>query len=156
MITPELLRDTELFAGLPEAQLQTIAGFCQEETHETGDIIFQEDAPAQKVYILLEGTVTLRIRAPRHEVMVRAIGNRGEVFGWSALVEPPRYTATAKCLERSRLIAIDGPGLAALLEKDLSIGYPVMRRLASVVTSRLKDTRSQLTSLLARAIATQG
>lgn len=156
MVTLELLRGTELFAGLTEEQLQTIAGLCQEETHENGEIIFQEDTPAQKVYFLLDGTVTLRIRAPQHEVMVRAIGNRGEVFGWSALIDPPRYTATAKCLERSRLIAVDGPGLAALLAKDLSIGYPVMRRLASVVTSRLRDTRSQLTSLLARAIATQG
>ncbi|MEW6232228.1 MAG: cyclic nucleotide-binding domain-containing protein [Chloroflexota bacterium] len=156
MVTAQVLRGTELFAGLSDAQLQAIVELCREESREPGETIFVEGAEAKAVYLLLEGMVILRIQAGEREVMVRAIGNQGEVFGWSALVVPPRYTATAKCLEKSRVIAVDGSGLAALLDKDYSIGYPVMKRLAGIVTSRLKDTRSQLTSFLGRAIVTHG
>jgi len=157
MVTAEVLRGTELFATLSEAQLQSVVGLCQEESHEPGETLFVEGAEARTIYILLEGTVTLRIQTPvGTEVMVYTVRNPGEVFGWSALVEPRRFTATARCLEKSRVIAIDGPALRALLEENKVIGYSVMRTLASVVSLRLRSTRSQLTGLLAKAPVTAG
>jgi len=60
----------------------------------------------------------------------------GDVFGWSAVVEPHTYTASARC---------------SLFEQNPRMGYIVMRNLSSAVSSRLTDTRQKLTTLMAPA-----
>jgi toluene monooxygenase system ferredoxin subunit len=62
----------------------------------------------------------------------------GDVFGWAALVPGhTRRIATAHCLTRCEAIAIDGAALTALMDADPSLGYPLMKALAALLTSEL-------------------
>lgn len=93
--------------------------------------------------------VGLRIHAPGgQEFTVGTVGSSGETFGWSAVVEPRRYTASAVCLEDCRVLAIPAAGLLSYLGREPGVGFPVMRRLAGIVSSRLQETRSHLASVL--------
>ena len=54
---------------------------------------------------------------------------KGEVFGWAALLEGyPNRIASARCLEDSRVLRINGKRALAVLEKDPQSGFVVMRR----------------------------
>ncbi len=75
----------------------------------------------------------------------------GDVFGWSAVVEPHTYTASARCIEKTEDICIKGSDLTSLFEQNPRMGYIVMRNLSSAVSSRLTDTRQKLTTLMAPA-----
>jgi len=109
------------------------------------------------VYILEEGAVAVRISAPPHgDLIVGTVRGKGEIFGWSALVEPRRFTATVRCLDRSKVFIIKGHELMDLLEKDYQVGFTVMRNLAGVISSRLRDTRAQLRSVVAQGRITAG
>ncbi len=71
--------------------------------------------------------------------------NPGEMFGWSALVEPNEYTATAQCVKESKVIKVDGELLARVFERHSSEeGLMVMKRLAGVVASRLVSSYQEI------------
>ena len=60
--------------------------------------------------------------------------NKGEVFGWAALLDnQPTRIATAKVLEKSALLRINGKAALKILETDPASGYVVMRRLSALI-----------------------
>jgi len=100
MVSVQMLRDSDLFGELSDEKLEQIARLCRQEVYPGRAAILQEDEEAKTLYILQDGLVTIRIRSAEHEggLMVDAVNERGKTFGWSALIEPSRYTASAVCL----------------------------------------------------------
>lgn len=150
MISPELLRRYPFFGFLDEAQLRAVAMLAEDERHAQGDIIFEIEGPANALYLLVEGgvehsyVVVERNDHPiRKEFFVGEI-NPGEIFGFSALIEPYVYSATCRASVPSRLIKIEAAGLRAVCEVDPQLAYGLMRQVAKAVMSRLTDTRIQL------------
>ena len=80
---------------------------------------------------------------PNGDVTIEEV-TPGRIFGWSALVRQRRFTASVRALEKARVIAIANADLNALFEEDSHIGFVVMKRLADVISSRLRRTRQQL------------
>jgi CRP/FNR family cyclic AMP-dependent transcriptional regulator len=136
----ECLRAGELFAGLSDDILERIAALCQEETYCPGAAIFSEGDEAQKLYILQEGVVALRVQpaSGAKSIVVQPIEKRCGIFGWSGMVEPNIYTASAVCATDVKVIAVDGKKLMAVFEDFPAAGLVVMRRLATVIGSRLR------------------
>jgi CRP-like cAMP-binding protein len=87
---------------------------------------------------------------------VDAVNEQGRTFGWSALIEPRRYTASAVCLGEVKVLAIDRADLMKLLEEDLQLGFTVMKKVAEINSSRLRNTRSQLRSARTEGLITHG
>ena len=65
----------------------------------------------------------------------------GQIFGWSSLVKQRRFTASARALEPVQAIVIQGNELNALFDRNVHMGFVVMKQLAEVVASRLRHTR---------------
>ncbi|MFO8010808.1 MAG: cyclic nucleotide-binding domain-containing protein [Dehalococcoidia bacterium] len=70
--------------------------------------------------------------------------NGNEIFGWSALMDSKTYTVTARCLENTEVIEIDGRKLLEILDSDHESGYMFMRDLASIIDRRLTSTSEYL------------
>jgi CRP-like cAMP-binding protein len=62
MIDIEQIRNAELFAGLDDGELLTIAPLCNAEFHAQGTIIWKEGDVADRVYILKKGSVQINLR----------------------------------------------------------------------------------------------
>ena len=107
-------------------------------------VVFREGAPADALYVVISGRIGLDIRLPEHgNVRILTVGP-GELLGWSALVGNETMTATAWALQPTQLIAFPGVQLRAACEASHELGYQLMRRLASTVSTRLNATRQQL------------
>jgi CRP/FNR family cyclic AMP-dependent transcriptional regulator len=150
MISPELLRRYPFFGLLTEAQLKAIAMIAQETTFADGTQVFKEDARADMLYLLIQGSVDLYYTVDTEgvldftkEFLVGEI-NPGDVFGVSALIEPYRYTATAKADQNIRVISIDAVALRELLEQDPKMSCVIMHQVAKAYAERLQSTRIQL------------
>jgi len=78
------------------------------------------------------------------EPMVSSLKRTGEIFGWSALVEGGRSTATAECLEDSRILSFQRKDLEKLFARQPQLGYEFMKRLARLIYRRLENTRNLL------------
>ena len=141
----ELLRQCALFADLCDAELGQVARICHPETHPPGTLIFGQDDIAEKIYILQEGRIAIgmHLRSDSEPAAQLTIEESvpGHVFGWSALVKQQRFTACARALDPVKVLAIRGVDLHALFDENAHVGFVVMRRLADVISARLRLTR---------------
>jgi len=60
---------------------------------------------------------------------------------------PSLYNVTAKCLEKTRVLAIDAHAVKSVIEEDPKLGLEIMRQLAQVYFTRLNETREGITNL---------
>ena len=143
MVSTEILQSFSLFSGLSQTELAGIAKLCRERAYESGSVIFTIGGSATDVYLLDTGKVDIQIEFKIYEyetvATVYTVG-KGEIFGWSALVPPHRFTASARCEGKANVIMINGKELMEFLEKDRRIGYVVMKNLSALISSRLAST----------------
>ena len=141
----DALRPCELFAGLDDEELSLIAVLANEEMYEPGELICAEQQRAERLFILCEGRVQVRIRLrspvePDSEATIEEV-EPGRIFGWSSLVRQRQFTASARALEQVRVLAIEADDLNALFDRNSHLGFVVMKQLAEVIASRLRHTR---------------
>ena len=145
MISYDDIKRIDFFKDFTEDELKAVQEICNEENYSAGAIIFNEDDPALHLYVLKTGKVSTEIKiASGKYLSVLTLSNFAEPLGWSALVEPFRFTATARCVEDSTIFSIDALKLMDLIKKDYRMGVLVMRRIARLISERIRDTRLQL------------
>jgi CRP/FNR family cyclic AMP-dependent transcriptional regulator len=147
MVSPELLRRYPFFALLDDQQLKAIAQIAEEKAYPIDTLLVKENDTATKLALLLEGDVDLVCCGGREGPGVNALVGSiapGEVYGVSSLIEPYRYTATAKATMPVKVIEVDGLALRKLVEADWKLGYVIMRNVAIAVLDRLKYTEIEL------------
>lgn len=137
------IREAELFAGMPPHIQDEVFGIATEEILPDGQVLFKRGDPADYLYILEEGLIDLTIKGD--QMLTFLVDEFDAVFGWSALVEPKLYTATARCKKNSKVVKIDGGRLMRIFEKHPTEGLTVMRRLAGIVAGRLMNCYGELT-----------
>ena len=148
MVNAEVLQKLDIFEGLTAPELDAVTEIADVASFPKGAIVFKENEEAGKLYVLLEGKVAIQFEVGRHlEAVVHTV-TAGQAFGWSALVQPYQFTASARCMEDSKLVTVDREGLRRLLDLDCHIGFIIMEKLAELVSGRLRETRIQLISMI--------
>jgi CRP/FNR family transcriptional regulator, cyclic AMP receptor protein len=142
MVTAEWLKRTELFESLEEIQVNAILSCARVESCPEGRIIFQEGEEATHLYILIQGTIDLTVKAQEKiGFMTSQVEKEGGVFGVPALLEPYRYNVTAKCLVPSKVLKIEADHLKKRMEEDPRAGMMIMKKLALIYFNRLNELR---------------
>jgi toluene monooxygenase system ferredoxin subunit len=131
----------ELFNGLNSSILDKLATLAKRENHPSGAVLYRPGDPADDFYVLDSGRIEFLIgrgdRAAPGGFMLR----KGEVFGWAALLEgTPARIASARCLEDSSVLRMNGKRALAVLEGDAAAGFVVMRRLAALIARYLASS----------------
>ena len=134
MVPTERIRNVDIFQGLKDEELKIVAQFCQELQVPEKSALCEEGARADKLFILEEGTVSIRFQ----KGAAFEVHGPGKILGWSFLVPPNRYTASAVTVTPSRLLIIKSPDFYEMVHKDSQMGLKIMDRLAQVVSGRLK------------------
>jgi CRP/FNR family cyclic AMP-dependent transcriptional regulator len=150
MVSPELLRRFPFFAGLTDEEIKSMAMISEEETYEANTFIFRERDKAKKLFVLTGGTVDIMVDTDEEGLQHETVSTltHGEVFCWSAVVEPYILTASGFAATPVSVIAVDGAGLRAMFELDCYLGYNILQKAAQVISNRLKGTRIQMLSLV--------
>ncbi len=134
MVTVDRLRKVEIFQGLGDEELEKAVSFCQEESFPKGALLCEEGERADKFFILEEGSVSIRF----HKGVTFCIQTSGKILGWSFLVPPNRYTASAQALVPTKVLVIKSPDFYELVHRDEKMGLKIMENLAQIVANRLK------------------
>ena len=146
MVTNEMLAKLELFEGLPEEALRSIAAFCDPVSFEPHRTIFAMGQPADRTYLLLEGKVQLALHATAlsKSATVTYLETTGQTFGWSAVIGSGYYTSAAQAVTPVRAIVFRGRELMQYLTQNPVAGFVVMQRVAQVMSQRLGAMRKLL------------
>ena len=130
------IAQSELFKGLGKKALEAVTGQGVEKSYERGDLVFREGDEARTFYILKDGAVDLVMGT--QEELCFVVSLPGEIFGWSALVEPYRYRATARCTAGARLVEIRHEAVDKMVKDSPEEGVIIFRNLAAIVTEKLR------------------
>lgn len=139
-----LLAEHSFFQGLLVAHLDLIAGCGRNMHFKSGDTVIKEGAQADYFYVLRHGRVALEIEGAQRGVIRIQTLEQGDILGWSWLIPPHQWSFTAKAVEATSVIALDGKCLREKCQHDHELGYELLIRFAPVLAKRLEATRMQL------------
>ncbi len=137
-----ILKEHPFFRSLDRKLIEFIAGCGRNVAFKEGDVILKEGGDADKFYIIRHGRVAIYIAKPS-SITIQTI-REGDILGWSWLVPPHKYRFSARAVEDTRAVALDGKCLRAKCEENHELGYNLLKRLVNVLTARLEATRIQL------------
>ena len=144
-----LLRETEIFRDLNEAQIQKIMKISRKVAFPAGEVIMKEGDLGDTMYIILEGAVDVvkslvmsdiddEDAAGKNKVFTRLDAKDHAVFGEIALLEELKRTATVKAVTDCVLYAIGKDDFLAVAEEDYELGYRILLNLSRIVSARLR------------------
>src|SRR5664279_2583098 len=125
--TLELLRPLPLFTALTADELGKIAELCESKSYESGDYIFHEGEPGNRLFIIVEGGVRISRQIPGAGEEALAVLKRGAMFGEMAVFDRS---------ERSTDAISHG-------------GTTVLWAVVRMLSGRLRSTNDSLRSFLA-------
>lgn len=111
-----------------------------------GETIFEEGDHSLHLYIVTHGRVAIEAHMPGWGARTLDTVGPGEIFSWSALIEPRLETASARALEDTEVLRVKGGALMDACREDPEFGFEIYRTLAEVITERLLAMRGQLLS----------
>lgn len=144
MVSSELLRRFPLFQDASELSLRQLGMAAEEVSYDVGDLMFQDDAPANVLFLLLEGDVDIQYLVESGEHVTVDILGAGDLVVWSALIPPYRCTAAGRARTPVKAIAVLADRLRDVLSADHELGWSVMLEVSRVLAERLQAARVQL------------
>ena len=138
------IKQSDLLLGTSMDFVKKIMDISRMISHEKGDVLFQENDRARYFYILLNGRVKLSVG--KGGQVVYDVKQNGEAFGWSSLIGRDVYSASAECVEPTKLLVTDRKNLGKVLEEDPANGIIFMKQLAATLGNRLLETYKMIPS----------
>lgn len=132
----ERLRGFRLLNGLDDAELEAVAEIAAVESYPAGARLAEEGAEADRLYLVLDGRAVVSVGLPDGHQGVLDEVRAGEVLGWSAVMAPYRYTASAAAVEDVRAVVLFSTDLRRLFEREHHLGYCVVRNAGEIVARR--------------------
>lgn len=108
-----------------------------------GDVVFQEGDLGTEMYVVHQGSVEI-LRTVGGETRQIAVLEKGDFFGEMSLLEELPRNATARALEPTTLIEINGALFDRMLRRNPEIAVRIMRKLSR----RVRQTDEYLAQAL--------
>lgn len=135
----DILKMVELFRGLNEDQLHQIMKISQEENYKNGEVIFDQGATGDKMYIVGAGQVEIKIKSHTGYTFSAVYLGEGQVFGEMALVdESTRSAAVISAQDNTVVYSIPASDFTELCKTDTAIGYLMMRNIAQDLSFKMR------------------
>lgn len=144
------------FRALPAADLRRVAAHAVVRTVRRGERIFEEGAPADGLFVVMEGRVRLvRVSRGGREQVLHSEGP-GATLGEVPLLDGGGYVATAVATEPSRLLYLPREAVVDACRRHPDVALGIIRVLARRVRSfaglveqlSLKDLTARTAGLL--------
>ena len=132
------IKQSELLLGTSMDFVKKYMDNSEMVSHNKGDVLFQENDPAQFFFTLINGRVKLSISEGGH--LVHDIRQSGEAFGWSSLIGRDAYSASAECIEPTELLRTDSQKLTKVIQEDPANGIILFKHLAAMLGNRLLES----------------
>lgn len=135
----EFLKHLDIFSGLSEADLDTLAAETELMTVAAGANLIEEGAPGDAAYIVVEGGFEVIKKSDVQDIVI-AVREPGEVFGEMALLDEAPRTATVRAVGQGRVLKIRGAAFQSMLKHSPTAALSILR----TVSSRLRQNEGLL------------
>jgi CRP-like cAMP-binding protein len=146
--TTSALARVPLFAGLEPDALAAAAAHGVRRKACAGAVLFQENAPATTLYVLLDGRVRVTRAAAEGHVVVLHFAHAGDVLGCAILGGARRYPGSAEVVSDATVLAYDERALARVTERSPAVTRNALRMLSG----RMEDLRDRLHEMTTESV----
>lgn len=124
---------SDLFWGMSINFVKASTELAVHVKGKKGAKLFDIGDQADRVYVLLKGSVTMK----RGDGKLHTAEMAGDIFGWSSLINRPEYAASAVCDIDSELLYIQSKPFLKLLEESPTDKALLFERLAKMLGNQL-------------------
>jgi len=136
------------FAGWPAADLDALLAPAHARRFDKGAALFEQGAPAESFFLLLDGHVQASKLTPDGRQMVIRYIDPGELFGIAAQIRQTTYPATAKAVVES--LALVWP---SSIWPELASKFPALSSgLLQSVGARLADANTRVMEMATESV----
>ena len=121
----------------------------------SGAVVIQQGQPANYLYLIIDGKVQVTYKPYDGAPITVAYVEKDGVFGWSAVVGSKSYTSSVTEIEDLETFRIHGEDLRKLCLEHPDAGKEILERIASIVSSRWKNSHEQVKSILVNGMKCQ-
>ncbi|MFW5783958.1 MAG: cyclic nucleotide-binding domain-containing protein, partial [Spirochaetota bacterium] len=127
------LRDVYFFNDLSDDEVQSIESLCKRDRFERGQIIFRENAPAERFFIVLDGMVEVwkDYASPSPDLL--AVHGRGHLFGEMALIDDLPRSATVVAKTDTQVLYLFREEFDRVLRENTGVALSILRSLSAMV-----------------------
>ena len=137
------LKEVPLFTGLSEPSLSVLGKGSRRLQLPKGIFLFFQDDPADSVYVVLSGSVTIMLSSEDGRNLVINEMRAGDVFGELGLITGRPRTTSALTHETTDLVVIPGASFLEILHKEGCLA----RRLLTMLAARLEGSSERESAL---------
>lgn len=139
----EIIRQSHLFSGLPQQQVEDIVAISYEKSCGRGENVFFEGDDGNGFYLVATGKVKIYKMSPAGKEHILHIFGPGEPFGEVPVFHGQPFPASAECLEKSKMLFFPRGNFVELVHKNPSIALNML----AVLSMRLRRFTSQIENL---------
>ena len=137
-------------AGMNRAHLTLLTDCAVVRHFKTGQTILQKGEFANGFYLIETGKVALESEVGFRESIAIQTVSAGDLLGWLWMFPPYIWQFSARAVEPTTVLFFYAAILREYCEKDHSLGYELLKRISSVMVTRLQATHEQILSIYSR------
>jgi CRP-like cAMP-binding protein len=142
------LASVPLLEGLPEVELENLAGLLRPREASVGEVLWRQGEDARGMVLVAGGEVSVSLHLPAGRTLELARMGSGEVLGEIPLLDGGSHSATARVTEPATLLALSRADFAVLVSRRHPTAFTLKRRFALVACTRLRARLATLTTTL--------
>lgn len=140
----DILREHPFFHGLSSEHLAFAAGCGKNIVFDEGQAIANPGDAANDFYLIREGRVAISLAIPPRKPFVFQTLGENDILGLSWLIPPYRWTVSARAVQTTHAIALDGTCLRQKCEDNPGLGFILMKHLVQILAAREEAARLHL------------
>jgi CRP-like cAMP-binding protein len=142
MITKNDLKQIVMLTYLSDSMLDNLAQITDILRFEKDEVIFRENEPSERFYMLRSGQVLLEKRISDQVTVFVGSIKSGYSFGWSAMMQGGTYSLTSVCEQPGEAFSFKSEKIWKLFREDPEMGLRMHQRLLVIIKKRL-DLRTE-------------
>ena len=144
-----------MFSDMNQEDVNLLTPLFERFSCPSGAQIIQQGQPADYLYLVVDGKAQVTYKPYDGIPITVAHVEKDGLFGWSAVVGSGSYTSSVTAIEDLETYRIHGNELRKLCVDHPEAGREILERLASVVSSRWKNSHEQVKAMLVTAMESQ-
>ncbi len=146
----EIRQQNPMFSDMAESSLSFLESIAHDVLVARDETVFRVNTPADRLYIVSNGTVALRIAGPSGPpVTIQTLGE-GSLVGLSWRLAPYRWQWTCQAIVDSELTTFDANEILSACEQDPQLDADLWQVVARESSRRLHNVRLQLLDVYGR------
>ena len=137
----QVLENVPIFEHLTAKELSEVVRLTHERTYKKDEHVFKKLAPAEGMYVILDGGVLI---TDSDSETIFATLESGDFFGELALLDEEPRSASAISTIPSRLIGFFRTDLLTLMKRSPELGNKILLNLSRILGERLRRTNQEL------------